>query len=241
MTTSAGSGGQGPQIKRPPSPLIWKALVVIGILARIVGEGQASEARARAEGAASRVAAGKARQADEQARLADSTRLAAAVDSGTALSAERVWQLDWTLHSARFVIPHDSMHRRVVGLQLDSAGKVIRRAAKDLTYATAARQLLAAVQAPLTPSQTRREVELSGQMRRIDRRLAVEASRREARARALAESQRALQPTRPRTRIERPSNRVPAGASARCRDGSYSYSASRRATCSHHGGVAEWL
>lgn len=32
----------------------------------------------------------------------------------------------------------------------------------------------------------------------------------------------------------------PAGASARCRDGSYSFSLNRRGTCSHHGGVAEW-
>lgn len=30
------------------------------------------------------------------------------------------------------------------------------------------------------------------------------------------------------------------GATARCRDGSLSYSASRRGTCSHHGGVAQW-
>jgi hypothetical protein len=35
--------------------------------------------------------------------------------------------------------------------------------------------------------------------------------------------------------------RPPAGATARCRDGSYSYSRSRRGTCSHHGGVARWL
>ncbi len=34
---------------------------------------------------------------------------------------------------------------------------------------------------------------------------------------------------------------VPAGASARCRDGSYSFSQHRSGTCSHHGGVAEWL
>lgn len=34
---------------------------------------------------------------------------------------------------------------------------------------------------------------------------------------------------------------VPAGASARCGDGTYSFSQSRRGTCSHHGGVAEWL
>lgn len=34
---------------------------------------------------------------------------------------------------------------------------------------------------------------------------------------------------------------APAGASARCRDGSFSFSAHRRGTCSHHGGVARWL
>lgn len=32
----------------------------------------------------------------------------------------------------------------------------------------------------------------------------------------------------------------PNGATARCRDGSLSYSQSRRGTCSHHGGVADW-
>jgi len=33
---------------------------------------------------------------------------------------------------------------------------------------------------------------------------------------------------------------IPAGASAKCRDGTYSFSQSRRGTCSHHGGVAIW-
>ena len=33
---------------------------------------------------------------------------------------------------------------------------------------------------------------------------------------------------------------IPTGASAKCRDGTYSFSQSRRGTCSHHGGVAEW-
>lgn len=33
----------------------------------------------------------------------------------------------------------------------------------------------------------------------------------------------------------------PSGASARCRDGTYSFSQNRRGTCSHHGGVAAWL
>lgn len=36
-------------------------------------------------------------------------------------------------------------------------------------------------------------------------------------------------------------NKAPAGATALCRDGSYSFSQSRRGTCSHHGGVARWL
>lgn len=31
------------------------------------------------------------------------------------------------------------------------------------------------------------------------------------------------------------------GATAICRDGTYSFSASRSGTCSHHGGVAQWL
>lgn len=34
---------------------------------------------------------------------------------------------------------------------------------------------------------------------------------------------------------------APADASAQCADGTYSFSQSRRGTCSHHGGVARWL
>jgi Protein of unknown function (DUF3761) len=34
---------------------------------------------------------------------------------------------------------------------------------------------------------------------------------------------------------------VPAGATALCRDGTYSFSQHRSGTCSHHGGVAQWL
>lgn len=33
----------------------------------------------------------------------------------------------------------------------------------------------------------------------------------------------------------------PAGATARCADGDYSFSQNRRGTCSGHGGVAQWL
>ena len=34
---------------------------------------------------------------------------------------------------------------------------------------------------------------------------------------------------------------IPQGASAKCSDGTYSFSQSRRGTCSHHGGVSQWL
>ncbi len=33
----------------------------------------------------------------------------------------------------------------------------------------------------------------------------------------------------------------PEGATAHCRDGTFSFSRTRQGTCSHHGGVAEWL
>lgn len=45
-------------------------------------------------------------------------------------------------------------------------------------------------------------------------------------------------------RVQRPTRSEsgpPAGATAQCRDGSYSFSQSRRGTCSHHGGVSRWL
>lgn len=37
------------------------------------------------------------------------------------------------------------------------------------------------------------------------------------------------------------SGRTPEGATAQCRDNTYSFSQHRRGTCSHHGGVARWL
>jgi hypothetical protein len=36
-------------------------------------------------------------------------------------------------------------------------------------------------------------------------------------------------------------NSVPAGATAQCADGTYSFSQHRSGTCSHHGGVGTWL
>ena len=37
------------------------------------------------------------------------------------------------------------------------------------------------------------------------------------------------------------SNGIPAGATAECRDGTYSFSLSHSGSCSHHGGVSQWL
>jgi len=44
-------------------------------------------------------------------------------------------------------------------------------------------------------------------------------------------------------RVHRPmhAHHVPRGATARCWDRTYSFSENHRGTCSHHGGVAEWL
>lgn len=44
-------------------------------------------------------------------------------------------------------------------------------------------------------------------------------------------------------RVQSPThyNVAPSGATALCRDGSYSFSMNKRGTCSHHGGVARWL
>jgi hypothetical protein len=39
----------------------------------------------------------------------------------------------------------------------------------------------------------------------------------------------------------RSSNGAPAGATAICGDGTYSFSQHRQGTCSHHGGVSSWL
>lgn len=47
-------------------------------------------------------------------------------------------------------------------------------------------------------------------------------------------------PVQPQPVIQ-PTTSHPSGATAICRDGTYSYSQNRRGTCSHHGGVSVWL
>lgn len=64
---------------------------------------------------------------------------------------------------------------------------------------------------------------------------ATVAAAAEGRGYINAQGQRIASPTRT------PDNQPPQGATAQCRDGTYSFSANRRGTCSHHGGVARWL
>jgi len=61
------------------------------------------------------------------------------------------------------------------------------------------------------------------------------ASQPEGRGYINSRGQRVPSPTRT------PNDSPPSGATARCRDGTYSFSRSRSGTCSHHGGVAQWL
>jgi hypothetical protein len=78
----------------------------------------------------------------------------------------------------------------------------------------------------------------------------VEAPQRNQRSTPPVENEEALQPHRHYRNkdgqdVHGPAKskrgEVPEGASAQCRDGTYSFSRSRRGTCSHHGGVALWL
>src|SRR5713226_6823619 len=45
----------------------------------------------------------------------------------------------------------------------------------------------------------------------------------------------------PTQQPQHPTPSAPTGATARCRDGTYSFSKHRSGTCSHHGGVGTWL
>jgi hypothetical protein len=71
-----------------------------------------------------------------------------------------------------------------------------------------------------------RRTALAAKRNATSARIAEGKARREARLQAQRERQRQSQ--------------VPYGASAQCSDGTYSFSAHRRGTCSHHGGVSVW-
>jgi len=64
-------------------------------------------------------------------------------------------------------------------------------------------------------------------------------------AKAGAQAQPAAPPapsTAPKAETSRKQPAAPQGtATAKCKDGSYSYSKQHSGACSHHGGVAQWL
>jgi len=89
-----------------------------------------------------------------------------------------------------------------------------------------------------------REIQVAQNQRRVARK----AGRRRARNSAPRTARRSARSSDYYTNVEgkrvhRPtfSRNKPSGATAQCRDGSYSFSQHHRGTCSHHGGVARWL
>lgn len=77
--------------------------------------------------------------------------------------------------------------------------------------------------------------DLSGYLPRLSLSLEPNGSFVQGKGYTNSKGQRVASPTRT------PDNQPPAGATAECRDGTYSFSQSRRGTCSHHGGVAKWF
>jgi len=61
---------------------------------------------------------------------------------------------------------------------------------------------------------------------------------------AAPQAPRATVPTNagaPKSAGEKEAANSPTGATAKCKDGTYSHSAHHQGACSHHGGVAEWM
>jgi hypothetical protein len=48
-------------------------------------------------------------------------------------------------------------------------------------------------------------------------------------------------PGPPATHASNANDNGPAGATAQCKDGTYSHAKTHQGACSHHGGVAKWL
>jgi hypothetical protein len=48
-------------------------------------------------------------------------------------------------------------------------------------------------------------------------------------------------PAAPKTPATKSDSAAPANATARCKDGTFSFAKQHRGACSHHGGVAEWF
>jgi hypothetical protein len=218
------------QLRRAPPAIVWKVLLGAAVLGRVHATQEAARTRASEEAAV-------ATRAAQEARRTDSLRLAQAVESAKTLSRDEVDALDALLHAAPYTVLHDELHARAVRFHLDSASKLLARSTKSGAMLALALAQLSAVRQPTAPDQAVRLGRLTTQVSSIEQRIAADSL-----ARVKADSVRAVARQRARSlrpAPQRPSH--PSGASALCADGTYSYSANRRGTCSHHGGVSQWL
>jgi hypothetical protein len=56
-----------------------------------------------------------------------------------------------------------------------------------------------------------------------------------------SQAPKASAPETPKTQAPKSTGVAPQNATARCKDGTFSYAKQHRGACSHHGGVAEWF
>jgi hypothetical protein len=209
----------------PWLPPIWLplAFLAIGFGGRASDLAEKAEVRVAAERATA-VAATAAK------RLADSTALADRIEDSTDRTHAELLALDAEVHGSSFALPHSGLHTAATRARLDSAASVLRLATTSAALLLTARQLLATGVDTALTAEHRRHAQL---LSRAERLATSQADR--ARQEKAAQERRVARLSAQR----RPA--APRGATARCRDGTYSYSATRRGTCSRHGGVASWL
>jgi hypothetical protein len=217
-------------LRRPPPAVVWMVLLGISAAGRLQSEVEADRVRAVAEAAAAASAAAELRRSD-------SLRLVQEVDSARRMKRTEIIALDERLHATAYLVSHGELHGLAVRARLDSATKLLARAARSSAMLALAQAQLSAVRQPVAADQSVRLDKLTAKASSFERRITSDSL-----ARVKADSLRTF--ARLRTRTVRPAPQRPShppGASALCADGSYSYSANRRGTCSHHGGVAQWL
>ena len=205
----------------------WMVPLVVGGLARGQHVVEADKAERAAAVAAVNAAA-------LEVRRRDSTALAVAIDSSSRLSRPEALLLDSTAHRVSYVVPHAALHQRAATIRIDSTMKLLKAVARGAATVAMARALLQQNIPPLLPEQESRDIALRGDLDRLEAKLTTQQAQAAATAQRRAEAQARAE----RRRLQ---SAVPSGASARCRDGSYSFSANRSGTCSRHGGVAQWL
>ncbi|MCC7134597.1 MAG: DUF3761 domain-containing protein [Gemmatimonadales bacterium] len=187
----------------------------------IAGAARLQENQAEAGRRRQREAVEEARAIAERRRT-DSVELVVRVAADSANRLTPPLALDSTIHASGIAIEHPVVHDRVVRFVLDSAERTVRIVKRDRPKLVLAERLLASV-TPVRQVDVDRLARLKTASAAASRQFAVDSARSEQR------------------RARRAASLPPSGATARCRDGTYSFSRSRRGACSHHGGVAMWL